>query len=882
MEGTILEQQNQPEGEVLAKSSPCFAQDMGRLFEIGFNTGFLSAIEHYPTLYSHFGTLYADDLKHLRLSDLLEKMYQSTGLATTHDQDILERWVIYILIKGFLSGRTLFDEYMQTILAAKYNLKCDILYLQCNFYGANSLQTYPKSEDAAIQDMIKQFYSFGVEALAKGEITKHKRMGNFFRADTLMLLKSGRQWRILCIDLSVFSIRHLSDLKDLGNVEELRRLLNREIHYNRSKSVFSDLSIDTEIDDSAKNLLSSQLTNYFTAFKREDKETAKLIQAASYAYDFFKFLKKKKVFGEKDRVLFTIIGYTDRAINAMSVNQEQISLLETCARIYKEQRSEQKIDAAREEVLKSIQKTTQRCFQGGRKFIRSLLHSVDDQDGIQWQSHTETIDTFTNTKNPLAESQIPENIRAILSVNEYQGKHLLDIHAAIVKEELLSSHSFLFLTGCPGIGKTTAIVDFLKMAVERGEGFLFLYVSPRKQVNLDIIQKFGESTTLPPCDKVLGFTTNSTIIRNNQSRKTVHYYSQMRLDTFQEGGVTFIHADSGDAKRQQIWSRQLEEIQEGFLIDKGEQISGVLNSLCCALHAALEKPLANAIVATVAIQSLKKLDSSGKSTLRHLNILFKSILNGQGNVIPHKMAQFQRKIKHVFFMIDEVTGDESGVAFLQEVHTFLLNHNLLHIPGLNTKIIVADASIVDPKIIKRHLEETSYEPDKIYFRSGIGAQTLPLSYDELPFLRENAAVINANAYPASKLHITYHIGVDCLQYVEETFVERSKKLDEQLQDRILSNILDLIKRDDIKQFIVYIQDKQRLARLIEAIRKVRGKFEKCKDYLDIHANISDNDKQNIHKYCKSVKVIFMTASASRGLSFPEAVIKITLTLLQYL
>lgn len=869
MEGTQSDQPDSSNTTLLEVQTRYFAQDLGRLFEIGFNTGFLSAIAKRPNLHAHFGTLYADDLKHLQLSDLLEQMYHNTGLVATRDRDILQRWVHYILIKGWLSGRTLLEEYIQTVTAIKQGIRRDIHYLQCNFYGANSLDTYPKNEKTAIQDMIKQLSPFGVNTLTENEIAEHSQTGNFLRADTLMLLKAGRQWRILCIDLSIFSLQHLSDLRDLGNVEELRRLLSREIRYRRSKSVFSDLSIDTAIDNSAKHLLSSQLTTYFTAFKRADKETTKLIQAASYAYDFFKFLRHKNIIQANDQVIFTIIGYTDRAINAMSVNQEQLSLLETCADIYKHKSSDQEIDAAREQVLKSIQKTTQRCFQGGRKFIQSLLHSVDEQDGLAWRSHTETLETFTNTKQPLTASQIPQNIQAMLKAEEYQGQHILDIHAAMVKKELASPHSFLFLTGCPGIGKTTAIVDFLKEAIERGEGFLFIYVSPRKQVNLDIIEKFREKTQLPPSDKVLGLTTNSTVIRNNQSRKTVHYYSQKRQDTFSEDGVTFIHADSDDAKKQRIRSRELEEIQEGFLIDKGEQISGVLQSLCCALHATLEKPLSNAIVATVAIQSLKKLDTSGKSTLRHLNTLFKSVLN-DNEIIPHKMAQFQTKIKHVFFMIDEVTGDESGVAFLQEVHTFLTEHNLLHVPGLNTKIIVADASIVDPAIIKRHLEETSYEPDKIYFRRETGEQSLPLSYAELTFLREKAAVINANAYPASKLHMTYHIGVDCLQYVEETFVERSKKLDEQLQGRILNAILDLLKRDEVKQFIVYIQNKQRLARLIEAIRRIRGTFEKCIDYLDIHANSSEKDKKDIQAHRKSVKVVFMTASASRGLSFPEA------------
>ena len=47
---------------------------------------------------------------------------------------------------------------------------------------------------------------------------------------------------------------------------------------------------------------------------------------------------------------------------------------------------------------------------------------------------------------------------------------------------------------------------------------------------------------------------------------------------------------------------------------------------------------------------------------------------------------------------------------------------------INTKIIVADASIVDPWIIQQHLAETSYEPDKIYFRRIASQQNIaPLS-----------------------------------------------------------------------------------------------------------------------------------------------------------
>src|SRR5579884_2698238 len=115
------------------------------------------------------------------------------------------------------------------------------------------------------------------------------------------------------------------------------------------------------------------------------------------------------------------------------------------------------------------------------------------------------------------------------------------------------------------------------------------------------------------------------------------------------------------------------------------------------------------------------------------------------------MQRLSKKIQHVFVMIDEVTGDESGAEFVQGIHDFLSEYGLLKgAYGINTKIIVADASIVDPKIIKRHLEAIDYEPDKIYFRRAQEAGA-PLSRHTFNFKWLPAVGINANAYPASAL-----------------------------------------------------------------------------------------------------------------------------------
>ena len=868
-----MEQYNSPVEKKQREERRQLAAVLGRIFELGFNTGLLAAIEQQRALSHHYGDLYQKDLSHLHFSALASGVCERTGVISTWDREALERWVLLFLEKGYVSGLNFFDEYIQSFCHEKPWATREIVYLQCNFYGENSLGTYEKNERLAIEDLMSQFRAQGFPfQLASDEMREYSRTGNFLKADSLLLLKYGKHWRILSVDLSVFSLGSTGEAVDLTSVEKIRRVLAAELRYVRSKSVFTNMSIDTDAETVSPEILSGQLGHYFTAFKREDKECAKLIQAASYAHSFYTFLLKQGILIENDQVVFNVVGYTDRNINAMSVKKEHVQLLATCAEIYKAQQADQDIAEARGHVLHTIQKAAAKGFLDGRKFITDLVHLLDQSDGMHWLDHTESLGGFINTRTVLAQDLLGADLLQRMDKTDYYAKNILDIHAALTKRELASSTPYLFLTGNPGIGKTTAIVNFLKARAQQGEGFLFLYVSPRKQVNLDIIRKFREDTGLPPCGDLFALTANSVIIRNNNAKPTVHYYSNKRQDTFQEHGVKFIFAEGAEAEQQKTSQRHLEEIQEGLLIDRGERISGVLDSLCRAIYATLDKPLANAIVATVAIQSLKR-TKNGSNTLRHLEKIFQGAYSKQSGVIPGKMSKIGQTIRHFFVMIDEVTGDESGAEFLDGLHTFMHNHELFGpTHGINAKIIVADASIVDPKIIQQHLSETTYEPNKIYFRRVPAQHTCPpLSLEEFRFKKDQAVVINANAYPASKLHVTYKIGVDALQYDEETFEERSKQLRNTLEDRIVIDILAVLEQPNPPQILVYIQDKRRLALLIQAIGKIRnGAFKPNEDYLEIHANISETDKKDIEINQNRVKVVFMTASASRGLSFKKA------------
>ncbi|WP_052889605.1 hypothetical protein [Thermogemmatispora carboxidivorans] len=858
-----------------AQSTPTgqrsFAEDMGRLFEIGFATGLLTALEQAPHLPCGARDYYRQELAHLHFEPLYSQLSKRSRVFSTWDRDRLRRWALFILLRGYLGGLTFFQEFLAACTATN-RATPEIIYLQCRFHGPNSLDTYGKDETQAFAELLAQLRQHGYELPPSEQIYESYRgRGQFPQADLLLLLRQGKRWHLLCIDLSVFSVRSLGDAVSLTAVDEIRGLLLRELRYMRTRSVFSNLSIDTDAAlVSGQELLATGLKRYFQAFSRQDKESYKLIQAASYAYSFYHFLTQHKIVQPEDHITFHIIGYTDRSSNSMTLRRDQLSVLETCAEIYRERDKSQEIEASRQQLLTVISNYVRRSFQEGRYFIRQLLEQPGQEDGLYWISHEEQLTDFVCMDAPLSAEQVTPELQALFPDTPCEGRKLRDLHAELVLHELEQPTPYLFLTGTPGIGKTTTIVNFLKARARQGEGFLFIYVSPRKQVNLDIIKKFQEdSPAHPRCDTLLALTTNSAHIQANSGRRTVHYYSSQPQGRFTLGDVDFLPADGPDAQQQRPRERRLEEVEEGLLIDRGQSVNGVLKSLCAAIDAALTGQLSNTIVATVAVQSLRRTSHEQATTLQHLKRMFQSLLK-KGVLQEAALEQLGQRIKYVFFMIDEVTGDESGAAFVEGIHSLLSQYQLFNNPAICCKVIVADASIVDPQLIQRHLEDSAYEPDKIYFRRA-GQPPQPLSRSAFRFKRQEAVGINANGYPASALRLRYRVGLEIQSYEDGAALRvTSQQLKNGLQQRILDDLQAILEQPEAPQVLVYIQDKQRLAELITELQHRLGRFQLYEDYLVIHANISEEVKQKVKDYQNQVRAIFMTASASRGLSFERA------------
>ncbi|WP_353929368.1 helicase [Okeanomitos corallinicola TIOX110] len=829
------------------------ADDLGRLFEVGFNIGILSYI-HKNHIKNNFGDLYSQELQNLKFAKIKKRIVDK--IISKLEREIAETWCQFFVQKGFLCGLNFFREYLKSWgCVEKSNLRyLEVIYYQCRFNGDNSIRTHEVDEKQWFINVLSQFENV---KLTSQNLDDYKKGGDFLNADSLMLLKYKQNYRVLCLDLSVFSIHTDDDLQNIDYVEIIRGLLLRDINYLRSKSVFSKLRIDTE---SLGLDISPGLKEYFTAFKSKDKESAKLIQAGSYIYSFCQFLEANNIIPNKLKLVCNAVGYSDRSFNTISIPGNNIQLFATCYQIYQKHDKKEEITDARYRVLQKIQLNAYRSFEQGKKLVDSLLEIIPDTTNIL-PRHTETITGFFNSV-----STVPSEL--IASLNLTGKPNFRQAHNQLIKRYLLSENTYIFLTGNPGIGKTTAIVNFLTQYQD--DGFLLLYVSPRKQVNLDIIEKFKDRQTGKLVDdRIFAINTHSNLIQDNGGKRSVAYTSNQHQQDFILGDVHFLNSENVERKSRR--KDRIQQITDDTLQDVGTKTKGVLNSICEALYNLISCEQYNQIIATASTQSLKKTDYG--DTLKHLEKIFRDAYNSRENkVFPEKMRNISRRIKHLFIMIDEITGDDGGVEFLAGIEKIAKTYKLTNPEnGFNTKIIVADASIVDKNVIIQHLEDTSPEPNKVYFRTA-DANIQPLSVESFKFNHQDAIIINTNTYPAKSLTINYQIIIESSRFTDKIKLKDKSDLEKRSQEEIFKDIKNLLQKSDVEQFIVYIQNKPKLSELIDKIQSELGRenFVKNDHFLEIHANISELEKQEIKLHQENVKVVFMTASGSRGLSFPKA------------
>ena len=403
---------------------------------------------------------------------------------------------------------------------------------------------------------------------------------------------------------------------------------------------------------------------------------------------------------------------------------------------------------------------------------------------------------------------------------------------------------------------------------------MFFYISPRLCVNEDTIQKFKNESGSLVFDDMYCVYTSKNVIDSNGGNPTVKYYSNESNRDFSMSGVDFFgEGDEETRPRKQRGS--INRDSDRKLGYDNQQGTGVIKSLCEAGHALLADGI-NKIVITCSTQSLRKLHK-GENSLKHFRNLFRSVINLHDEVILEEMQNLSARIPHIIVMIDEVTGDSNGVEWFHSMKKLVSKLKLFDDDyEFNTKLIVADASLTDVDVVKRHLASTEAEPDKIYCYPVVGERP-PLEIKLDRFFKSSrrnvpndSAIVNVNSYPAKTIELSYKVFFEVSKINEDGFIKDNPDM---RNKSLLAEIAAHLEKDDSGQLLVYIQDKQRLKQLISLAKQEIPSFQKNKNiYLELHAQVyeSSDRKQLLARKDQDVRVVFMTSSASRGISFPKA------------
>ena len=821
---------------------------LGFVFELGFNMGIISCLPEEQKV--SLGNYFKDS------SYLRDRVYTTftKNLVDEKERETVRKNIDYLLFKGLLSGSNCFNEWINS-KAGKKEYKVE--YFQANFYKVFDENKRKKDEESYYIERLKKQLTI---ELSEEETKYLFQKGEALKADTILLVSIRGKYHLCVIDNAV-SVRNVIDFNDL---DRLKGNLIRSVFNRRIKSNFSNLAIDSS-DISDLNI-NQALGDYILGMGKKDKPLFKMIQAGSYAYSFVELLRNKKMITNEQLESVCIVGYTDEEVCSINLNSDQLDVLNMCQRTYQTADRQNKVtelEEKRRQVFNRIKLNFKRLFDLDPRTIEQLTKL---QLGLNRVSFKESFEDYQNTAEQIF----------------YDGKQdsFRNIHASQITKYIGDkSIQLLFLTGNPGIGKTTAIVDYLKNC----KGYLFVYVSPRTQVNQDIEEKFSESNDRLYDDEAVYLTANGNDeSKINEEPVNVINFKANNIQLYDgiNKPVTFLN--NNRIRNIKEHTTLFENINNTIYKQVDNTNAGVLKRLTQGINYIISKKLSNKIIATAAVQSLKAINQN-KTTAQHFCRIFDTVYNDKtGSINEQAFMEFAKHYPNVIFMVDEITGDESGAAFLDELIKLIFRKIYDKLPDelkklVNFKIVVADASITNVEVIQKHLKDSYTDSDKIYFKKQKDNEEGSLCVEQFNFKnRYKSVCINTNSYPAKKLHLEYELflNVKRISDIKDIF---SKDVIKSMNDAMARKAINLLHNKRAQQVIIYVQDIARLEDIESKIQQyymeyTNKEFIKEEDYIIINSSLSESQRKQVSRVKDKVKIVLMTSSASRGISFQKATV----------
>ncbi|MBD2500693.1 helicase C-terminal domain-containing protein [Anabaena azotica] len=903
----------------------------GQVFEIAVKRGVLQHLIHQNLLLKE-NHVFQTWQSH-KNTDVFHQLVKAFKITDTYTKEWVETMLRHLLVLGYGLGWTAMRECLNHSQIKQPKLEA--IWCPLTFPGQQMLRDEEKEATAkAFQE------AFNIPG--KPDETLVNR-GQPARADFILWLSnqsiSQRESEdlkppkdfakdpkhkkienlIFCLE---FSYNAPLKFADFQQEAPHREEMSRYARYIESKGVFSRVCAEVEGEDFA---LSERMKNFLSAFSGQDKPLFKLCQASSYTDSLIKVLRKlKRLEGTCNAraMAVTSNGIESLAAQFFGVEPEpdtRAKLMKSLGEAYckaKHSENDEPLDLDAE-----IRSVFKKLLKGLPSALKAQAKSLTENPTLGQYSQFLFQENVTDFYNPMSEITKDE---AIASIEDHEALHqffgsdpktqianfvnqinpdqetlsLRKVHEAAVFAGLTAAQvgkiNVLALEGNPGIGKTTAVMKFLK---QQEQGFLFLYLSPRVVINRDVTDKLARENEQPT--GILTITSNKNLIvaapewykkqvqQNNFPPQNID--SAVVVDGIENltrppSNIFFLtpeqeHDIDCNIVGSTRFKRRLNE--RDYSVESLKN-PGVLGTIAKSARKLLEaNPRVNQLVMTAAIQGYRTL-SDQSTTVNAFNNLFvhKDISKKPAK---NERSAFAARIPTIVVMVDELAGDGAGAPFVRKLAEWL---EAQFIKPFDTNqspfkivLILADASLSNELVLDSFLDSGDRAPDKVLISQSRGEAPFRVTgtHTKIGPRKYPTLHIMTNSYPATELSIDYSIKLSPVkpgQNSDGTQQTIRQAIREKSQEESLTNAYLEIKRglqQEAEQLIFFAQDKAFLRELQEKLTTGKEALLNKEDVEVLDQSVSPDKRLELVKPPRrdNVRVLLMTSSGARGVSFPK-------------
>ncbi|MDJ0621009.1 MAG: helicase-related protein [Calothrix sp. MO_192.B10] len=878
----------------------------GQVFEIAVKRGVLHNLIHQKLLTNQEPVL--QPWQQAKIADIYSQLVKTFNLSDPNAKEWVSTMVRHLLVQGYGLGWTAVRECLKSIPVRQPQLAA----IWCPLVLPGEKMQREEERDKTAQEFQQAFHLPAPPDLGL------VNTGKPARADFLLWLSSGKstvkklEHFLLCLEFSYNAPPKLADFRtEIAHREEM----SRYARYIESRGVFSRVCAEVE---GGEFLFSSNLKNFLSAFSGPDKPLFKLCQASSYTerlVDLLRNTGRLKGGCSARAVAITSNGCESIAAHFLQSSEPnpRAKLMTSLGEAY---RNTHKLDDQPNALVQEIRTAFNKLVRSLPPDFKEQAKQLKEEPNLDAPLHYRFTENVTGFYNPIQEfspKSALDNIEITESLHKFFGgnsevnfqsvfQHLPEqtplrkIHEAAVITGLKSAQTgkvnVIALEGNPGIGKTTAVINFLET---QSEGFMFFYLSPRVVINRDVTAKLANKDGNH--SGILTITTNANLIASapkwyaekvqQKGDKQHRVDSAVVVDgitklNHPDGSIIFLtpeqeHEIDCNIITSNRFKRTRNEREDTV---ESKSRPGVLRTLASSARKLLEaNSQVNQLVMTAAIQGYRNLQQT--TTIDALGKLFAKKANTKPG--QQERRNFATRIPTIIAMVDELAGDGAGALFVHKLEEWLQQQFIQPFEGTQSPfkvvLILADASLSNEIVLNSYLNSGKSAPDKVLISPTQGEAPFRVTGTDIKIGRKKHPVLHimTNSYPASQLKIEYSIRLSPItQNIGMDGVQQGirQAIREQLDEQLLNNAYAEIKRglnQAAEQLIFFAQDKAFLRELKQKL--ITGNNALCQknEVAILDQSVPPNQRLELIQEEKrdKIRVFLMTSSGARGVSFPK-------------